>query len=134
MCLIFVAVDEHPDYRIMIAANRDEFYDRPSAIASFWPEVPQLLAGRDLRAGGTWLGITKTGRIAALTNYRDPESNKAAAPSRGSLVSDFPLGREKPVPYLEQISVNAHRYNGFNLLVGQGTHLPLSPILYIADR
>lgn len=123
MCLIFVAVDAHPNYRTVIAANRDEFYERPSAPASFWPEAPQLLAGRDLRAGGTWLGITKTGRIAALTNYRDPESTIAEAPSRGNLVSNFLLGREKPVPYLEQISANAHRYNGFSLFVGQSTNL-----------
>jgi uncharacterized protein with NRDE domain len=122
VCLIFVAVDAHPNYPVVIAANRDEFYDRPSAPASFWPEAPQLLAGRDLRAGGTWLGVTRTGRMAALTNYRDPESNRAEAPSRGNLVSDFLLGQEKPVSYLERISANADRYNGFSLLVGQGAH------------
>jgi uncharacterized protein with NRDE domain len=123
MCLIFVAVDSHPNYRIVIAANRDEFYDRPSAPASFWPDAPHLLAGRDLQAGGTWLGVTKTGRIAALTNYRDPEPNRTKAPSRGKLVSNFLLSREKPVSFLEKISANAHRYNGFNLLVGQSTNL-----------
>jgi uncharacterized protein with NRDE domain len=122
MCLILVAVDAHPDYPIVIAANRDEFYDRPSAPASFWPEAPQLLAGRDLRAGGTWLGLTRTGRMAALTNYRDPESNRVEAPSRGNLVSDFLPSRKNPVSYLEQISANAHRYNGFNLLVGQSAN------------
>ena len=63
MCLIFVAVDAHPEYRIVIAANRDEFYDRPSAPASFWPDAPQLLAGKDLRSGGTWLGVTRTGPV-----------------------------------------------------------------------
>jgi uncharacterized protein with NRDE domain len=119
MCLIFVAIDAHPNYKIIIAANRDEFYDRPSAPASFWPEAPQLLAGRDLRAGGTWLGVTRTGRIAALTNYRDQETKSADTPSRGSLVSDFLLGRNEPIAYLEQISANAGRFNGFNLLVGQ---------------
>ncbi|HSW38061.1 MAG TPA: NRDE family protein [Acidobacteriota bacterium] len=119
MCLILVAVDAHPNYRVVIAANRDEFYDRPAAPASFWPEASKLLAGRDLRAGGTWLGVTRTGRMAALTAYRDPEVNRAAAPSRGILVSGFLLGREEPVHYLEQISANAHRYNGFNLIVGR---------------
>lgn len=119
MCLIFVAVDAHPEYRIVIAANRDEFYDRPSAPASFWPDAPQLLAGKDLRSGGTWLGVTRTGRMAAVTNYRDPESIRAEAPSRGKLVADFLLGRDRPVPYLKEISAKAHRYNGFNLLVGQ---------------
>jgi uncharacterized protein with NRDE domain len=122
MCLIFVAVDAHPIYRVVIAANRDEYYSRPSAPASFWPDAPQVLAGRDLLAGGTWLGATRTGRIAALTNYRDPASHNADAPSRGCLVSDFLLGRESPVSYLEQISLDAHRYNGFNLLVGQNAH------------
>jgi uncharacterized protein with NRDE domain len=120
MCLIFVAIEVHPKYPLVIAANRDEFYDRPSAPASFWREAPQLLAGKDLRAGGTWLGVTKTGRIAALTNYRDPKSNRADAPSRGALVSDFLLGRNKPVSYLEKVAADANRYNGFNLLVGQG--------------
>ncbi|MDM7996989.1 MAG: NRDE family protein [Acidobacteriota bacterium] len=123
MCLIFAAIDAHPEYRLVIAANRDEFYERPSAPAAFWPEAPQLLAGRDLRAGGTWLGITRTGRIAALTNYRHPDSKSVEAPSRGHLVSDFLLGRDKPVPYLERISADADRYNGFNILVGQNTEL-----------
>jgi uncharacterized protein with NRDE domain len=120
MCLIFVALDAHPNFRIVIAANRDEFYDRPAAPASFWHEAPQLLAGRDLRAGGTWLGITRAGRVAALTNYRDAASGSAGAPSRGRLVSNFLLSREPPVPYLEKISADASRYNGFSLLVGQG--------------
>jgi len=123
MCLIFVAIDAHPDYRLVIAANRDEFYDRPSAPAAFWPEAPELLAGKDLRGGGTWLGITRTGRIAALTNYRHPDSKSADAPSRGRLVSDFLLGRDAPVSYLEKISADADRYNGFNILVGQNTEL-----------
>jgi uncharacterized protein with NRDE domain len=119
MCLIFLGVDAHPKYRIVIAANRDEFYDRPTAPASFWNDAPELLAGRDLRAGGTWLGITRTGRMAALTNYRDPTLNKESAPSRGKLVSDFLLSSETPALYLEQLSQNARQYNGFSLLVGQ---------------
>jgi len=123
MCLILVAVEAHPDFRLVIAANRDEFRDRPSAPASFWAEAPQLLAGRDLRAGGTWLGITRTGRVAALTNYRDPEPGRAQAPSRGRLVSEFLLGVEKPVPYLERVCTDACRYNGFSLLVGTGAQL-----------
>jgi uncharacterized protein with NRDE domain len=129
MCLIFVAVEAHPKYQIVIAANRDEYYDRPTTAASFWPEAPQLLAGRDLRAGGTWLGITKTGRLAALTNYRDPASNSADAPSRGHLVSDFLLSQDTPASYLEHISSFAHRYNGFSLIVGQWENL-----LYYSNR
>ena len=119
MCLIFLAIDAHPKYPVVIAANRDEFYERPTAPASFWPDAPRLLAGRDLRAGGTWLGITRTGRISALTNYRDPRANKADAPSRGMLTSDFLLSTEDPMSYLRRISGKARRYNAFNLLVGR---------------
>jgi uncharacterized protein with NRDE domain len=123
MCLIFVAVDAHPKYRFVIAANRDEFYDRPTLPVSFWPEAPELLAGRDLRAGGTWIGITRTGRIAAVTNYRDPKTIKAAAPSRGKLVSDYLSSRESPMPYLEMLLPGAHKYNSFNLLLGHREEL-----------
>ena len=119
MCLVIVAIDAHPKYSLVIAANRDEFYARPTAPALFWPDAPQVLAGRDLREGGTWIGVTRTGRIAAVTNYRDPESIKVGSPSRGNLVSNFLLGREHPVQYLEQLSPDADRYSGFNLLVGQ---------------
>ena len=119
MCLIVVAIDAHPKFKLVIAANRDEFYDRPTAPAAFWPEAPQLLAGRDLRESGTWIGITTERRIAAVTNYRDPESLKAGSPSRGKLVSNFLLGREHPIQYLEQLSRDPNKYSGFNLLVGQ---------------
>lgn len=118
MCLIFLALDAHPEYRIVVAANRDEYYDRPSAPASFWPEAPHLLAGRDLLGGGTWLGITRSGRIAALTNYRGPESNDSAAPSRGRIVSEYLLGQDTTQSYLGRLSRDADRYNGFNLLAG----------------
>jgi uncharacterized protein with NRDE domain len=119
MCLIFVALEAHPNYPVLFAANRDEFYDRPAAPASFWPEAPELLAGRDLRAGGTWLGITKTGRIAALTNYRDPNENRPDAPSRGLLVTGFLRSEESPSGYLGQLSGGAAQYNGFNFLAGR---------------
>jgi uncharacterized protein with NRDE domain len=119
MCLIIVAIDAHPKYKLVIAANRDEFYDRPTAPASFWPDAPQLLAGRDLREGGTWIGVTRAGRIAAVTNYRHPESVKSGSLSRGKLVCNFLLGREHPVEYMEQVSRDANMYSGFNLLVGQ---------------
>jgi uncharacterized protein with NRDE domain len=119
MCLILVAVDAHPKYGLVIAANRDEFYDRPTEPAAFWPGAPGLLAGRDLREGGTWIGITRTGRISAVTNYRDPVSMKPGSPSRGKLVADFLLGRENAVQYLERLAPDADRYSGFNLLAGQ---------------
>jgi uncharacterized protein with NRDE domain len=123
MCLIFIALEVHPDYPMVIAANRDEYYERPSAPAAFWPDAPQLLAGRDLRAGGTWLGVTRSGRIAALTNYRQPEENHPNAPSRGNLVSDFLFSPEAPAAYLQRLSRNAQRYCGFNLLAGRGLDL-----------
>jgi uncharacterized protein with NRDE domain len=118
MCLLLLAIKSHPVYKLVIAANRDEYYDRPTAPASFWDDPPDLLAGRDMRAGGTWFGITKKGRIAAITNYRDPASLKSHAPSRGGLVSDFLTGKEKPEEYLARLDLKAGDYNGFNLIVG----------------
>jgi uncharacterized protein with NRDE domain len=118
MCLIFLGYEIHSDYRLIIAANRDEFYNRPSAPADYWEEAPDILGGKDLRSGGTWLGITKTGRLAAVTNYRDPKNQSDHAPSRGFLVSDYLKGRLSPLDYLKRIRGNAYRYNGFNLIVG----------------
>ena len=118
MCLLLLAIKSHPVYKLVIAANRDEYYDRPTAPALFWDDRPDLLAGRDLRAGGTWFGITKRGRIAAITNYRDPASLKNHAPSRGELVSDFLVGEEEPEAYLTRLDLKAGDYNGFNLIVG----------------
>ena len=89
MCLILVALNPMPGCKLLLAANRDEYYDRPTAPAGFWKEAPYLLAGKDLHAGGTWLGVTKTGRVAGITNYRDPSAVKKHAPSRGELVTRF---------------------------------------------
>jgi uncharacterized protein with NRDE domain len=119
MCLILIALRSHPSYKLIIAGNRDEYHDRPTARACFWKEAPELLAGKDLRAGGTWLGITKQGRIAALTDYRNPVLNKRHAPSRGELVRNFLLSRENPVDYLKGLTQKADEYNGFNLIVGE---------------
>jgi len=121
MCLILVAWQVHPDYPLVVAANRDEFYARSTASADFWPESPQVLAGRDLEAGGTWLGITRQGRFAALTNYRDPASHKPQALSRGNLVADFLAGNTPIDAYLD--TLDAAAYNGFNLLLGDGKQL-----------
>ena len=92
MCLILLALDTHPQYSLILAANRDEFYDRPTARAAFWEDAPAVLAGRDLRAGGTWLGIDRTGRLAAVTNFRQGEREPEARRSRGHLVSGFLTG------------------------------------------
>lgn len=123
MCLILFAWDVHPEYELILAANRDEFYDRPTAPADWWHDAPDILAGRDLKAGGTWMGVTKTGRFAAITNFRDPTSTQVSAPSRGALVTDFLTGAHSPQHYLESIRSSGHRYNGFNLLVGDGSGL-----------
>lgn len=120
MCLILLSNDVHPDYRLILAANRDEFYDRPTAPACFWQEPPTVLAGRDLLGGGSWLGVTRTGKIAALSNYREPRAHRHNAPSRGKLVSDYLQGELPPADYLAKLQEQAAVYNGFNLIVGDG--------------
>ena len=118
MCLILIANDVHPRYRLILAANRDEFYDRPTAAAAYWDDVPQLFAGRDLVHGGTWLGITRSGRFAALTNYREPHAVKRDAPSRGELVSGFLESGTGAREYLERLRRTGEAYNGYNLILG----------------
>lgn len=118
MCLILFAWNAHPRYELVLAANRDEFHQRPAAPASWWEDAPGVLAGRDLQAGGTWLGIGRDGRFAAITNYREPDGPVAhAGRSRGALVSDFLLGREEPLAAAG--SLDGGRYAGFNLLLGR---------------
>ena len=114
-----MALNTHVTYPLILLANRDEYYERPSASACFWAETPSVLAGKDLRAGGTWLGITRKGRIGAVTNYRDPASIREDAPSRGRLVSDFLLGQRGPEEYIDKLDREAWKYNGFNLIVGE---------------
>jgi uncharacterized protein with NRDE domain len=118
MCLILLAVCAHPSYDLIVAANRDEYYARASLPPHFWQDEDHILAGRDLVGGGTWLGITRRGRLAAVTNYRNPAIFLKEAPSRGKLVSDFLAGKQDPAAYLEQVREEAEKYNGFNLLVG----------------
>lgn len=120
MCLILFALDAHPEYRLVLAANRDEFYDRPTAPAAPWDDAPAVLAGRDLRGGGTWMGIARDGSWAALTNFRDPADFGRPAPSRGHLVGDFLRGDLDPAAYLDDVGRRADAYHGFNLLVGDG--------------
>lgn len=118
MCLIALAWRAHPAYRLIVAANRDEYFARPAAPAGFWEDHTHVLAGRDLEAGGTWLGITLEGRFAALTNYRNPADRRSGVPSRGALVSDFLGGDAGPAEYVKRIEKTAASYNGFSLLVG----------------
>ena len=123
MCFIVLSYRQHPRYRVVLATNRDEFYARPTAPAAFWDEAPAMLAGRDLQGGGTWMGITRAGRLAALTNVREPGRHAADAPTRGALVADFLAGTQEPRAYLEALRPVADRYNGFNLLLGDTQNL-----------
>jgi uncharacterized protein with NRDE domain len=123
MCLIFFSIRQHPAYKLMVAANRDEFYNRKTAAASFWQDHPQILGGRDLEAFGTWMAMTKSGKISMLTNYRDPANINPAAPSRGQLVTDFLLEDTTPQHYLQKLEPVSKQYNGFNLLVGNTNEL-----------
>jgi uncharacterized protein with NRDE domain len=129
MCLILFAHDAHADYPLIIAANRDEYYQRPAAKAAFWQDHPHILAGRDLEGMGTWLGVTRSGRFAALTNVRDPNERKTDAPTRGQLVSKFLTSNRAAREYLEEVATLATRYNGFNLLAGD-----LDGIYYFSSR
>lgn len=118
MCLIVFAWKVIPGMPLIAAANRDEAYDRPALAADWWADHPQVRAGRDLRGGGTWLGVTREGRFAALTNIRAPSERMEDAPSRGELVSAFLTGDASPQDYVASLAGHTHRYNGFNLLVG----------------
>lgn len=117
MCLIVFAWHIHPEFPLVLGANRDEFLDRPTRAAAFWPERPDLLAGRDLKSGGTWLGVTRSGRIAAVTNFRQGTAPRADARSRGLLVSEFLADGRSPATHLDGVAAERGRYDGFNLLV-----------------
>lgn len=129
MCVIFFAYDVHPRYRLILAANRDEFYERPAMPLAYWHDYPDILAGRDLKLMGTWMGITRDGRFAALTNYRDPARVQKDSPSRGILVADFLKSGTEPREYLRQIGGQATRFNGFNLIVGD-----VNALYYASNR
>ncbi|MDH5367128.1 MAG: NRDE family protein [Cyclobacteriaceae bacterium] len=124
MCLILFSYKTHPKYKLIVAANRDEFYERPTAIANYWKNSPNVLAGRDLEAKGTWMGMNKkTGAIAMLTNYRDLSNIKPNAPSRGDLVADFLIKNDSAEDYFQQRAYTLTNYNGFNLIIGQADRL-----------
>jgi uncharacterized protein with NRDE domain len=118
MCLIFLSINKHPDFKLVVAANRDEFYNRKTAAADFWQDHPSIVGGRDLEAGGTWLAMSKKGRIAMVTNYRDLTNIKANAPSRGQLVTDYLLTRDSTLDYMSKVESVGKAYNGFNLIAG----------------
>jgi uncharacterized protein with NRDE domain len=120
MCLILLAWRAHPGLALAVAANRDEFHARPAAVAAFWPDRPAILAGRDLEAKGTWMGVARSGRFAAVTNYRGARE-PSAAESRGALVTRFLEGGEAPGAYMRALT--PERYSGFNLLACDGEEL-----------
>jgi uncharacterized protein with NRDE domain len=118
MCLLIFAHRTSPQYPLVVAANRDEFHARATAPADFWQDHPQLLAGIDLEQGGTWMGVTRGGRFAAVTNYRDPSRTATAPRSRGELPLHYLTGQQGPQDFLASLSPIAAEYAGFNLLVG----------------
>ncbi len=118
MCLIGFAWKADPDFPLVVAANRDEYHVREAAASTWWESAPDLLAGRDLQSGGTWMGITRSGRFAALTNFRDIRAPDPDAPSRGGLVTDYLVSSSPPVEHLARLHSSSARFNGFNLLAG----------------
>lgn len=125
MCLITFAYKAHPKYDLILLANRDEFYARPARKAKFWTEegLPNLLAGKDLEAGGTWMGIEKGGRWGALTNYRDLSLLKETPPSRGQIVLDYLKNKRNAREYSAGLRYQGWKYNDFNLLLGDWDEL-----------
>jgi uncharacterized protein with NRDE domain len=117
MCLILFVWKVRADTPLIVAANRDEWHRREARAATWWPSHPGILAGQDLEARGTWLGVTRTGKFAAITNFREPSQRKTGAPSRGQLAVDYLSGQQSPREYLEELAAHASDYNGFNLLL-----------------
>ncbi|MEQ3641502.1 MAG: NRDE family protein [Alteromonas sp.] len=141
MCILFIAQQKHPRYPLIIAANRDEFYARPTAPAAFWNDNTSILAGRDLEANGTWMGVTRKGKIAAITNVRAPSEVRTDATSRGELVTNWlkddnaqvtghlteklteQLTEQSTDQYLQQLKDTRRHYNGYNLVFGSASAL-----------
>jgi len=123
LCLIVLAWKARAGLPLVVAANRDEWRERPTQPAHWWADHPEIFAGRDLQAGGTWMGVTRGGRFAAVTNFRDPSDKRSDAKSRGALVSEFLLGDEPPARYLAALGPRSRDYNGFNLILGDGESL-----------
>jgi uncharacterized protein with NRDE domain len=118
LCLIALAWKARADLPLVVAANRDEWRERAAEPAHWWPDQPAIFAGRDLQAGGTWMGVTRGGRFAAVTNFRDPSDKRSTARSRGGLVTGFLGSSAAPREFLAALAPRAGDYNGFNLIVG----------------
>jgi len=120
VCLLVFAWRSHPRYRLIMAGNRDEFHDRPAAPCRWWSEPAGILAGRDLRAGGTWMGVSLSGRVAVVTNFREPDRPTSGRRSRGELVVDALMSHESVAAWARRLDETADDYGGFNLVVGDG--------------
>lgn len=129
MCLIVFAWRAHPRYPLILAANRDEFHRRPARAADYWPQAPQLLAGQDVSQGGAWCGVTRQGRVAAVTNYRDPSMAEAGKRSRGHLVRDYLLGQAGAAEAAAEAESMKADYSEFNLLLGD-----IQGLWYVGSR
>ncbi|MFN7756359.1 MAG: NRDE family protein, partial [Betaproteobacteria bacterium] len=127
MCLAILSWQSHPEYPLVLASNRDEFYTRKTRAAAWWGQTVSLLAGRDEEAGGTWLGINRNGRFALVTNVRAPSERNPHAPTRGALVVGALQADGEPGGWLDGLQVRARGYNGFNLLVGDAVVRPGVP-------
>jgi len=123
MCLLVVAWRSHPRYRLVVAGNRDEFHERPAAPLGWWSDTPDVLGGRDLRAGGTWLAFARSGRFGLVTNFRDANGAPPGAPSRGELVPSFLRGTQPATGFLSSLRPGIRAYAGFNLLLGDARGL-----------
>lgn len=132
MCLILFALNEHPKYKLILAANRDEFFNRPTLTADFWEENNSILGGRDVKSKGTWLGINKSGRFIAITNYRDPKKERKDMLSRGELSKEF-LNSGTDIPtFVSKISKD--KYNGYNLLLSDDSFENMYHYSNVTDR
>jgi len=120
MCLILFCISPDAEHRLVVAANRDELYARPTSRPAFWEAAPEVLAGRDLQAGGTWLGVSRNGRFAAVTNFRETAVEPLPPLSRGALTADFLRSTESCADYIKRITPQADQYRGFNLLIDDG--------------
>jgi uncharacterized protein with NRDE domain len=117
MCLLVLAWQVHPRYRLVVAANRDEFHERPTVELAKWPAPDDFLAGRDSRAGGTWLAIDRERRFGVVTNFRELQRPAADAPSRGKLIPSYLRNGAGAGPFLHELATTANEYSGFNLLL-----------------
>ena len=138
MCLILFAWNSHPDYSLVVAANRDEFYERDTEGIAYWQEHPHVLAGRDradvLGSPGTWLGFTKTGKFAALTNVRAPSEKNPDARTRGELSLMYLTSKDKPAEFMGENSKRFNQYNGFNLLMADLSDPQNAEMHWVSNR